>query len=187
MNPDIRIPQSLLPSDGRFGCGPSKVRAEAVEALAQAAPLYLGTSHRQSGVRSMVRRLREGMAALFALPEGYEVVLGNGGATAFWDVATCCLVDRKSQHLSFGEFSSKFAAAVAAVPHLEEPEVIESPAGTHPRAEGRAGVDVYALTHNETSTGVAMPVYRGASDALVVVDGTSVAGGVRVVSPQFAV
>ena len=183
MNPDIRIPQSLLPSDGRFGCGPSKVRAEAVEALAQAAPLYLGTSHRQSGVRSMVRRLREGMAALFALPEGYEVVLGNGGATAFWDVPTCCLVDRKSQHLSFGEFSSKFAAAVAAAPHLDPPEVIESPAGTHPSPAARGEIDLYALTHNETSTGVSMEVRRpeGADpDSLVAVDATSAAGGLRV-------
>ena len=181
--PDIRIPTSLLPSDGRFGPGPSKVRPEAVDALARSAPSYLGTSHRQEGVRSVVRRLREGLAALFSLPDGYEVALGNGGATAFWDLATFCLVERKSQHLSFGEFSAKFAVAARAAPHLEEPEVIESPAGTHPSPVGRAGVDLYALTHNETSTGVSMRVARpeGAEpDALVAVDATSAAGGLRV-------
>ena len=181
--PDVRIPPSLLPSDGRFGPGPSKVRPEAVAALAGAAPTYLGTSHRQSGVRSMVARLREGLTALFSLPEGYEVALGNGGTTTFWDVATFCLVDRRSQHLVFGEFSSKFAAAATAAPHLEEADVIESPAGTHPSSLGRPGVDLYALTHNETSTGVAMPVRRpdGADPgSLVAVDATSAAGGLRV-------
>ncbi len=181
--PDIRIPTSLLPSDGRFGPGPSKVRPEAVDALARSAPSYLGTSHRQEAVRSVVRRLREGLATLFSLPDGYEVALGNGGATAFWDLATFCLVERKSQHLSFGEFSAKFAVAARAAPHLEEPEVIESPAGTHPSPVGRAGVDLYALTHNETSTGVSMTVARpeGAEpDALVAVDATSAAGGLRV-------
>jgi phosphoserine aminotransferase len=180
---DIRIPSSLLPSDGRFGCGPSKVRPDAVAALAAAAPGFLGTSHRQSGVRSVVGRLREGLATLFAAPDGYQVVLGNGGATQFWDVATFCLIGRRSQHLSFGEFSSKFAAAAKAAPHLEEPEVISSPAGTHPVPEARADVDLYALTHNETSTGVSMEVRRpdGApAGSLVAVDATSAAGGLRV-------
>ena len=119
--PDISIPPNLLPGDGRFGAGPSKVRPEAVEALAKASTGYLGTSHRQPTVKSVVGRLREGLANLFDLPDGYEVVLGNGGTTSFWDAATFCLIDRKSQHLSFGEFSSKFAAAAAAAPHLDEP------------------------------------------------------------------
>ena len=184
---DIRIPTSLLPADGRFGCGPSKVRPEALSALAAAAPAFLGTSHRQAGVRSVVGRLREGLSTLFDLPDGYEVVLGNGGATSFWDVATFCLVGRRSQHLVFGEFSSKFAAAAGAAPHLDAPEVIESPPGTHPLPEARADVDLYALTHNETSTGVAMPIARpeGApAGSLVAVDATSAAGGLRVDASQ---
>src|SRR5438045_8093615 len=124
--PEIVLPPELRPTDGRFGLGPSKVPQEAVAALAAAAPTYLGTSHRRAGVKSVVHRLREGTAALFKLPEGYEVVLGNGGPTAFWDAATFGLIERRSQHLSFGEFSSKFAAVVAAAPHLEDPQVIES-------------------------------------------------------------
>ncbi len=181
--PDIRIPAPLLPSDGRFGAGPSKVRGDAVAALAQVAPGYLGTSHRRDGVRSVVRRLREGLRTLFSLPEGYEVVLGNGGATLFWDVATFCLIERRSQHLSFGEFSSRFAAVAEAAPHLGAPDVIESPPGTHPLPVGRDDVDLHALTQNETSTGVAMAVTRpeGASPgSLVAVDATSAAGGLRV-------
>ena len=181
--PDIRIPAALLPSDGRFGSGPSKVRSRPVAALAQAAPTYLGTSHRREGARSVVRRLRQGLRTLFSLPDDYEVVLGNGGATLFWDVATVCLIERRSQHLSFGEFSSRFAAVAEAAPHLDAPEVIESPAGTHPLAVGRDDVDLHALTHNETSTGVAMAVARpeGASPgSLVAVDATSAAGGLRV-------
>jgi phosphoserine aminotransferase len=181
--PDIRIPPSLLPSDGRFGCGPSKVRPEAVAALSAAAPSYLGTSHRRDGVRSVVGRIRTGLSSLFALPDGYEVVLANGGTTAFWDVAAACLIDRQSQHVAFGEFSSRFASVAAAAPHLQEPEVIESAAGTHPSPVGRVGVDLYALTQNETSTGVAMPVTRpeGADQgSLVAVDATSAAGGLRV-------
>ncbi len=181
--PDIRIPDQLLPSDGRFGCGPSKVRPEAVQSLAAVADTWLGTSHRQAPVRRVVGSIRVGLAELFGLPDGYEVVLGNGGSTAFWDAATFGLVERRSQHLSFGEFSSKFAAAVSAAPHLAGPEVLESAPGTHPEASATMGVDVYALTHNETSTGVAMaslarPV--GADDgSLVVVDATSAAGGLR--------
>jgi len=180
------IPEELRPRDGRFGCGPSKVRPEAVRALADAAGDYLGTSHRQKGVRSVVGRLRSGLSELFSLPDGYEVVLGNGGTTCFWDAATFCLVERHSQHLSFGEFSSKFAAAVAATPHLDAPEVIESAPGTHPEAVAREGVDLYALTHNETSTGVAMEVRRPAgASGLVAVDATSAAGGLRVDAAEF--
>jgi len=192
--PDIRIPDALKPSDGRFGSGPSKVRPEQVAALAAAAPHYLGTSHRQAPVKSVVGRLRTGLRELFSLPDGYEVVLGNGGTTCFWDIATFCLIERRSQHLSFGEFSSKFAAAAKAAPHLEDPQVIESPPGTHPEAVGSGDVDLYALTHNETSTGVAMEIRRpagsqaGAAEAtgqLVAVDGTSAAGGLRVDPTQF--
>jgi phosphoserine aminotransferase len=180
--PDIAIPADLLPADGRFGCGPSKVRPEAVAALAEVAPSYLGTSHRQATVKDMVGRLRSGVTELFSLPDGWEVVLGNGGTTVLWDALCFGLVDRRSQHLAFGEFSSKFADCVAAAPWLDDPEVISTDPGTHPVAVGRAGVDTYALTHNETSTGVAMPITRPAgidSDALVAVDATSAAGGLR--------
>ena len=180
--PDIAIPDDLLPADGRFGCGPSKVRPDAVEMLAGSASHYLGTSHRQAPVRFKVGELRNGIAELFSLPDGYEVLLGNGGTTTFWDAATFCLIDRRSQHLSFGEFSSKFAKAAAAAPHLDEPQVISSEPGTHPLPEAAAGIDAYCLTHNETSTGVAMPLQRpeGADDdALVLVDATSAAGGLR--------
>ena len=177
---DISIPASLLPADGRFGCGPSKVRPEAVRALADVSTSYLGTSHRQEGVRAVVRSVRDGLRSLFALPDGWEIVLGNGGSTAFWDIATFGLIERQSQHLVFGEFSSKFAAAAAAAPQIDEPEVIESAPGTHPAARARGDVDVYALTHNETSTGVAMVLSRPpGSDGLVVVDATSAAGGLR--------
>jgi phosphoserine aminotransferase len=180
--PQIRIPDSLKPSDGRFGSGPSKVRPEQVAALAAAASTYLGTSHRQSGVRSVVGRLRTGLRELFSLPDGYEVVLGNGGTTCFWDIATFCLIERRSQHLSFGEFSSKFATAARAAPHLDEPHVIESPPGTHPQPVADDSVDLYALTHNETSTGVSMEIRRpsGSGTAIVAVDATSAAGGLRI-------
>jgi phosphoserine aminotransferase len=180
--PTITIPSDLLPADGRFGCGPSKIRPEAVNALNSVSSTYLGTSHRQATVRFTVSQLRNGLAELFALPDGYEIVLGNGGSTLFWDVATFGLIDQRSQHLSFGEFSSKFAAAAAAAPHLGDPEIIESAPGTHPEAVASAGIDVYALTHNETSTGVSMSLARPAGadpDALVVVDATSAAGGLR--------
>jgi phosphoserine aminotransferase len=179
---DIAIPAELLPRDGRFGSGPSKVRAEAVEALAKSASEYLGTSHRQATVRFMVGALRNGLAELLNLPDGYEVILGNGGTTAFWDAATVGLIDRRSQHLSFGEFSAKFAAAVADAPFLEPPTVIASEPGTHPEAVAEADVDTYALTHNETSTGVSMALRRPAGatdDQLVLVDATSGAGGLR--------
>jgi len=186
-NPDITLPADLRPADGRFGCGPSKVRAEGLAALAAVAPTYLGTSHRQSPVRSVVGRLRAGMAELFALPDGYEVVLGNGGAACFWDVASFSLIERRSQHLSFGNFSESFATMVGAAPHLDAPHVIESPAGTHPEAKPNPDVDAYALTHNETSTGVAMEILRPApaGEGLVLVDATSAAGGMRVDPTQF--
>ncbi|MGH9080803.1 MAG: phosphoserine transaminase [Acidimicrobiales bacterium] len=190
--PDIRIPTGLLPGDGRFGSGPSKVRPEAVDALAAAAGRYLGTSHRQKTVKSVVGGLRDGLAHLFSLPDGYEVVLGNGGTTSFWDAATFGMIDRKSQHLSFGEFSSKFAAAASSAPHLDEPEVIASEFGTHPLPVARDGVDLYALTHNETSTGVMMEISRPDGVAapahgggLVAVDATSGSGGLRVDPRQF--
>jgi phosphoserine aminotransferase len=186
--PDIRIPAGLLPADGRFGCGPSKVRPEAVEALAATGTSYLGTSHRQPTVKGVVARLRTGLAALFDLPDGYEVAAGNGGTTAFWDAAAFCLIEERSQHLSFGEFSAKFAATVQAAPQVGEPEVIESDAGTHPSAVGREGVDLYALTHNETSTGVCMAIERpsgAGAGAIVAVDATSGAGGLPVDPTQF--
>ncbi|HEY6533363.1 MAG TPA: phosphoserine transaminase [Acidimicrobiales bacterium] len=180
--PKIDIPTELLPADGRFGCGPSKVRPEAVEALAAAGREYLGTSHRQDTVRYMVSRLRNGLAELFALPDGYEVLLGNGGSTVFWDIATFGLIENRSLHASFGEFSSKFAGASKAAPFLADPVVVASDPGTHPVVPADTAVDVYALTHNETSTGVAMPLRRpeGANEGqLVLVDATSAAGGLR--------
>lgn len=178
----IVLPAHLLPRDGRFGCGPSKVRPEAVAALAEVGGTWLGTSHRQAPVKRVVGSVRAGLRELFGLPDGWEVVLGNGGSTVFWDVATFGLVDRRSQHLVFGEFSSKFAEAAAAAPHLGDPHVVRAEPGTHPLPVATAGIDTYALTHNETSTGVAMHLQRpgGADDgALVVVDATSAAGGLR--------
>jgi len=184
--PQIELPPELRPTDGRFGSGPSKVRQEAVAALAAAAPTYLGTSHRQAPVKSVVRRLREGLASLLSLPDGYEVVLGNGGTTAFWDAAAFGLVERRAQHLSFGEFSSKFAAVTAAAPFLDAPQVIESAPGTHPELDANPDVDVYAFPHNETSTGVAMEVRRPAgAEGLMLVDATSGAAGLPVDATQF--
>jgi phosphoserine aminotransferase len=178
---DPVLPAALLPGDGRFGSGPSKVRDEAVAALAAAAHGYLGTSHRREGVRSVVRRVREGLASLFSLPAGYEVLLGNGGSTAFWDAAAFGLVERRSTHLVLGEFSAKFAAVVRGAPHLDDPVVVETPPGDVPATSDDAGDDVYAYPQNETSTGVAVDVHRpGAGDGLVVVDATSAAGGMRV-------
>ena len=177
--PTIDLPADLLPSDGRFGSGPSLVRQEAVAALAEAAPTFLGTSHRQDAVRSVVGSLREGITQLFELPDGYEILVGNGGTTAFWDAAIFGLIERHSQHLSFGEFSSKFADGVKAAPHLDAPTIIESEPGTHPEAVAEDGVDLYALTHNETSTGVMVPLRRPADTGLVAVDATSGAGGLR--------
>jgi phosphoserine aminotransferase len=179
----IEIPRDLKPADGRFGAGPSKVRPEQVAALSRVGTTLLGTSHRQKPVKDVVRRVRDGIRALFALPDDYQVVLGNGGTTAFWDIATFCLIRQRSQHLTFGEFSSKFAAAVTAAPFLGEPTVIAAAPGTRAHAQAETGVDAYALTHNETSTGVMMPIQRVAGadkDALVLVDATSGAGGLPV-------
>jgi phosphoserine aminotransferase len=183
---DLKIPSDLLPRDGRFGSGPSKIRAEQISALVADSSTYLGTSHRQSTVRNKVGEVRDGLAALFNLPEGYEVLLGNGGTTCFWDAATFHLIETQSQHLSFGEFSSKFASAAKEAPHLKDPSVITSDVGTHPYAVADESVDLYALTHNETSTGVAMTIERPAgAKGIVAVDATSAAGGLMVDASQF--
>ena len=177
------LPDSLKPSDGRFGCGPSKVRPEALAALAASGASVMGTSHRQSGVKTLVHRVREGMSALFSLPDGYQVILGNGGTTAFWDAAALGLVRNRSQHLAFGEFSSKFAAVTKGAPFLADPTVIKADVGDAPVSVFEADVDAYAWAHNETSTGVAVPVTRPAGatdDQLVLVDATSGAGGLPV-------
>jgi phosphoserine aminotransferase len=183
----IIIPSELKPVDGRFGCGPSKIRPEALAALSASGNSILGTSHRQKPVKNVVKQVREGLTSLFNLPEGYEVVLGNGGSTAFWDIATFGLIEERSQHLVFGEFSSKFATASKEAPFLGEPTVIKAEPGSHPVAVAEAGIDVYALTHNETSTGVAMPILRpaGIDGALVLVDATSAAGGLMVDAKEF--
>ncbi len=178
----IVLPPELRPADGRFGSGPSKVRVAAVEALAGRAGDYLGTSHRQATVKSVVGRVRAGIAELFSLPDGYEVILGNGGSTAFWDAASFGLIESRSQHVVCGEFSSKFATVTRTAPHLDDPEVIESAPGTHPSPEASATVDAYCWPHNETSTGVALPIRRpdgATAEQLVLVDATSAAGGVR--------
>ena len=176
----IRIPHELLPADGRFGCGPSKIRPEQALALAKANATLLGSSHRQAPVRNLVGRVRAGLAALFGLPDGWEVILGNGGSTSFWDAATFGLIIERSQHAVFGEFSAKFADAATAAPHIGEAVVVRSEPGTHPTITAAAdGVDLVALTHNETSTGVAMHLTRPTGAALVAVDATSAAGGLR--------
>jgi len=187
MSAEIIIPSHIKPVDGRFGCGPSKIRPEALAALSASGTSILGTSHRQKPVKNVVKRVREGLTSLFNLPEGYEVVLGNGGSTAFWDIATFGLIEERSQHLVFGEFSSKFASAAKEAPFLGEPTVIKTEPGSHPVAVLEAGIDVYALTHNETSTGVAMPIIRpaGTDGALVLVDATSAAGGLMVNAKEF--
>ena len=186
--PDIRIPTALLPADGRFGAGPSKVRRQAVDALANAAPTLLGTSHRQKPVQTLVGRVRSGISSLLGLPAGYEVLLGNGGATLFWDAAVFGLIDTRSQHLWFGEFSSKFAQAADAAPHLESPQILRAEPGDHPLPVTDSGIDAYALTHNETSTGVAMQIQRPkGAKGIVLVDATSGAGGLRVDPSQFDV
>ena len=178
----ITIPANLLPKDGRFGAGPSKVRPEQMEALAAASGL-LGTSHRQAPVKNLVGSVRTGLSQFFRAPDGYEVILGVGGSTAFWDVASFGLVDNKAQHLSFGEFGSKFASATNKAPFLADSSIITSEPGTRPAARAEAGVDVYAWPQNETSTGVAAPVRRVAgadAGSLVLVDATSAAGGLDV-------
>jgi phosphoserine aminotransferase len=184
---EIVIPPELLPADGRFGSGPSKVRDEAVAALAAAAHGFLGTSHRRDGVRSVVADVRRGMRELFALPDGYEVLVGLGGSTTFWDAASFGLVERRSTHLVIGEFSSKFVQVTRSAPHLDDPQVCETAPGETPIEPDRVEGDVYAYPHNETSTGVTIPVHRPDADALVVVDGTSAAGGMRVDPRSFDV
>jgi len=173
----FRLPAEILPRDGRFGCGPSKVRPEQVSALSAHARDVLGTSHRQPAVKNIVGSVREGLVSLFDLPDGWQIVLGNGGSTVFWDVATFGLIRDRSQHLVFGEFSSKFAEAAQAAPHIAEPVVVSSDPGTHPHTSPDESCDVYALTQNETSTGVSMRLERPEADGLVVVDATSAAGG----------
>jgi len=177
--PTLTIPSDLLPSDGRFGCGPSKVRPEQIKHLASATHSILGTSHRQAPVRDLVGRVRTGLGELFQVPDGYEVILGNGGSTAFWDAAAFALIERRSAHLSFGEFGSKFAKAAAA-PHLESPHVVEAPGGSFAELDEINGADVFAYPHNETSTGVMAPVRRfDDKHVLTVVDATSAAGGIQ--------
>ena len=179
----LQLPADLRPADGRFGCGPSKVRPEQVSRLAELGPKLLGTSHRQAPVKGVVRQVREGLSSLFSLPEGYQVVLGNGGATAFWDIAAFGLIRNKAQHLTFGEFSSKFAGVTGKAPFLQGASVIKAEPGTLATAVAEDGIDAYAWPHNETSTGVMAPVQRvpGATDdALVLIDATSGAGGLPV-------
>ena len=178
---NISIPNELLPVDGRFGSGPSLVRKSDLDALANLSESYMGTSHRQSPVKDMVGRLRDGLSVLFGLPDDWEIILGNGGSTLFWDAATFSLISEKSHHLVFGEFSSKFATASRAAPHIDEPVVAEFEPGTGPLVEA-SDADTYAFTHNETSTGVSMdlqrPAHMSADEAIVLVDATSAAGGI---------
>jgi len=187
---DIRIPTELLPNDGRFGAGPSKVRKAQVDALAGVWQSYLGTSHRQKTVKSEVGRLRTGLRDLFALPDGYEVILGNGGSTAFWDIANFGLIEDRAQFLSFGEFGAKFASGAKKAPQLGEPTIITAEPGTAPVFTAETGIDAYCSPHNETSTGVIVTPQRvdGAdSGALMMVDATSGAGGLAVDPQQFDV
>src|SRR3954447_2296850 len=178
----ITIPADLLPKDGRFGCGPSKVRPEALRALATEGAALMGTSHRQAPVKGLVRRVREGLTQLFDLPDGYEVVLGNGGTTAFWDAAIVGLIRQRSAHGTYGEFSAKFASGVAEAPFLDDPVIAKAEPGSLALPTASAGVDAYAWAHNETSTGVMAPITRPArtDDALVLIDATSGAGGLPV-------
>ena len=184
-NSELVLPADLLPTDGRFGCGPSKVRPSQIEAITAGASTIIGTSHRKPAVKNLVGSIREGLSELFSLPEGYEIVLSLGGATAFWDAATFGLIEKKSAHLSFGEFSSKFTKAAAAAPWLDAPLVTEAEVGTapDPKAADAEGADIIAWAHNETSTGAMVPVTRPNpenAEQLVVVDATSGAGGLPV-------
>jgi phosphoserine aminotransferase len=180
---DLKIPGDLLPQDGRFGCGPSKVRPEQLSALAATGDSLMGTSHRQKPVKELVGRVRSGLAELFSLPDGYEVVLGNGGSTAFWDAAAFGLVRQRSLHLTYGEFSQKFADTTTGAPFLADPVIVKADPGSAPEPVSDPSVDVIAWAHNETSTGVAVPVNRPAGttdDQLVLIDATSGAGGLPV-------
>jgi phosphoserine aminotransferase len=178
----LQIPDQLKPADGRFGSGPSRLRPEQLQHLAGAGAAVMGTSHRQKPVKQLVARIRSGLSDLFALPEGYEIALGNGGTTAFWDAAACCLVRERALHLTYGEFSSKFAACTRGAPFLADPIVIEADPGDAPEPSSDPSADVIAWAHNETSTGVMVPVVRpaGANDALVLIDATSGAAGLPV-------
>jgi phosphoserine aminotransferase len=178
----LEIPAALKPGDGRFGCGPSKVRPEQLQALSTTAAALFGTSHRQAPVKNLVGRVRSGLSELFSLPDGYEVILGNGGATAFWDAAAFGLIDKRSLHLIYGEFSAKFASGVAKNPFVGDPIIIKADPGSAPELQSDPSVDVIAWAQNETSTGVAVPVRRPADsgDALIVIDATSGAGGLPV-------
>jgi phosphoserine aminotransferase len=178
----VQIPSELKPADGRFGSGPSRVRPEQLQHLARAGAAVMGTSHRQRPVKELVGRIRGGLRELFSLPDGYEVALGNGGTTAFWDAATCCLVHERALHLAYGEFSSKFAACTRGAPFLADPIVIEADPGDAPEPVADPAVDVIAWAQNETSTGVMVPVVRpaGADAGLVLIDATSGAGGLPV-------
>lgn len=179
----ITIPAELLPADGRFGCGPSKVRPEALRALAGDGAALMGTSHRQAPVKNLVKGIREGLTQLFDLPDGYEVVLGNGGTTAFWDAAAFGLIRDRAAFGTFGEFSAKFASGVKETPFLGDPVITSGEPGTVALPQGRSGIDAYGWAHNETSTGVMAPVHRphgGDDDALVLIDATSGAGGLPV-------
>jgi phosphoserine aminotransferase len=203
----LQIPDHLKPADGRFGCGPSKVRPQALVRLAGEGAALMGTSHRQKPVRALVAEIRAGLAELFSLPDGYEVVLGNGGATAFWEAASFGLVERRALHLSYGEFSQKFATVTGQAPFLEDPAIVKADPGDAPDAEAvqaaiaaaggalggavsfdgdQEGVDALAWAHNETSTGVMVPVVRpaNAGQALVLVDATSGAGGLTLDASQ---
>ena len=177
-----QLPQELLPHDGRFGCGPSKIRPEQIKAIDQGATTIMGTSHRKPGVKNIVASIQEGLTSLFQLPDGYEVVASLGGATAFWDAATFSLIERRSAHLKYGEFSGKFAAASERAPWLDAPIVLESDPGTAPSPSelNNVDADVVAWAHNETSTGAMVPVERPSGDALVLIDATSGAGGLPV-------
>ncbi|GGC73068.1 phosphoserine transaminase [Hoyosella rhizosphaerae] len=181
-NPDITIPDAMKPSDGRFGCGPSKVRPEQLQSLVDTGASVFGTSHRQPPVKNVVGRVRDGLRELFSVPEGYEVILGNGGTTAFWDAASFGLIREKSLHLTFGEFSNKFASVAKNAPHLGDPIVVSSEPGTAPEPTSDPSVDLIGWAHNETSTGVAVPVSRpaGSENALIAIDATSGAGGLPV-------
>ena len=178
---ELTIPANLKPRDGRFGCGPSKVRPEQLAALAAAGDVF-GTSHRQAPVKNLVGRVRDGLRQLFSVPDGYEVILGNGGSTAFWDAAAFGLIDKRSLHLTYGEFSSKFASAVAKNPFVGDPVVIKADPGSAPKPQSDPSVDLIGWAHNETSTGVAVPVQRpeGSDGALIAIDATSAAGGLPV-------
>jgi len=185
--PDIRLPADMIPSDGRFGSGPSKVLAPSLTSLAETGASLMGTSHRRPGVRAIVASIQDGLRSIYGLPDDYEVVMGNGGATAFWDAAAFGLIEKRSQHLAIGEFSSKFAKVAVGAPHLDAPDVIEADYGTGAELQSDNSIDAYATIHNETSTGVKLPVRRPGSSGVVLVDATSAAGAVEVDHAQYDV